>query len=221
MYHLWTFALFCLDAFCPESDLGIFSAFQHPEFARKLHKEIGAEVVVEFLMHGDENLQTASTVCLYQLARQDAQCLDALEETEGGLLYVATQMTDPLKNSVITHRIAIDLLVEVAKRFELRGPMVVAGLVGPLLALAKAYSYVLNPSAHNWTEEEMDTGTILSQRIETDHELFKDSAQEGYSRKDRPGTGILTDTKQIHRWCPFKLKGVELFSEHVLLSVLR
>ena len=72
---------------------------EHPDLARKMQKDIGTEAVVEFLMHGDENLQTASTVCLYQLARQDAQCLDALDQCEGGLIFVATRMTDPLSRT--------------------------------------------------------------------------------------------------------------------------
>lgn len=200
----------------------VFAVYaEHPQFARKLHQKIGAENIVEYLMHGDENLQTASTVCLYQLARQDAQCLDELDSTEGGLVFVATRMTDPLNCSVITHRIAVDLLVEVAKRFELRRPMVNAGLVGPLLTLAKAYSYILNPNHDSFTGNDSDVGHILQERMEADHETFRDSPEEGYSKNNKPGSKILTDTKQIHRWCPFKLKGVDLLSEHILLSTLR
>eukprot|EP01051_Picozoa_sp_SAG22_P004462 SAG22_NODE_240_length_14178_cov_18.579160_1_plen_2540_part_00 len=200
----------------------VFAVYaEHPEFARKLHAQIGADQIVEFLMHGDENLQTASTVCLYQLARQDAQCLDALEETEGALVYIATRMTDPLQCSIITHRIAVDLLVEVAKRFELRKPMVEAGLIGPLLTLAKAYSYILHPDSGSFSGKEAEVGTILRERMEADHESFATGAEEGFDKENKPGSQVLTDTKQIHRWCPFKLKGVGLFSEHILLSAMR
>jgi hypothetical protein len=200
----------------------IFAVYaEAPEFARALLQKLGADQVVRFLMHGDENLQTAATVCLYQCARLDAQCLDELNQIDGALVFVATNMTDPIQNSVITHRIAMDLLVEVAKRFELRKPLIEAGLIGPLLNLGKAYSFLLTTDHHNFNGDELDIASILRDRCMADHQRFGKSQEEDHDENVRPGSEVLTSTRQIHRWCPFKLKGVERLGEHNLLCILR
>eukprot|EP01048_Picozoa_sp_COSAG05_P000542 COSAG05_NODE_15_length_36348_cov_78.369307_3_plen_187_part_00 len=113
------------------------------EFCQRFIDVIGADHIVEYLMHGDVHLQAAACVCMFQLARHDPSTLDALQNTPGGMIFVATRLTHPQTNGIITHRIAMDLLVEIAKRFELRRSMIDAGLIGPLLLLGDSYCQLL------------------------------------------------------------------------------
>eukprot|EP01052_Picozoa_sp_SAG31_P001795 SAG31_NODE_60_length_29419_cov_39.876398_19_plen_861_part_00 len=192
--------------------LRLFAIYaENAEFARRLMKVIGPEKIIDFLMHGDSNLQVASSVCLYQLARQEPACLDALETTRGGIHYVGTQMTHPDKVNVMTHRIAIDLLVETSKRIELRKPMVQAGLVGPLKQLADIYARVMLDRAPDTEARE------FHEKIEAEHNEYAAAMQSTSKKKHF----VIESTNEITAWCPFELKGPRLLSEHILMSIMK
>ena len=195
-------------------------------FAQRIVEEIGPEPIIDYLMHGDQQLQAAATVCIFQLSRYDPDCLDALEHTPGGMVFVATKLTHPENHTIVMHRIAADLLVELAKRFELRRSMVASGLVGPLLLLVDAYAQLLMP-------EKTEVGEKLRKKIEDalvtftprHMQLGKDGALVDKSGKDAhvftKHDKVLVDTNEIEPWCPFSLKGVLHHSTHILLSVMR
>lgn len=174
-------------------------------------KVVGPDKIIDFLMHGDRNLQIASSVCLYQLARQEPACLDALEHTRGGIHYVGTQMTHPENVNVMTHRIAIDLLVETAKRIELRRPMVQAGLVGPLMQLANSYARVM-------LEQPGDSVAMAFRaKIDAEHDEYEAAMKDAGKKKHH----VIESTQDISAWCPFELKGARLLSEHILMSIMK
>jgi hypothetical protein len=191
--------------------LRLFAVYaEDPEFAHKIVMVVGPDRIIEFLMHGDQNLQVAATVCLYQLARQEPACLDALEGTRGGIHFIGTQLTHLTNVDVMTHRIAVDLLVETSKRIELRKPMVQAGLVGPLLKLADAYARVMLGRTGD------PVATALRRKIDAEH--------DGYARDMATHDGkhyVIENTIDIQRWCPFELKGALLLSEHILMSIMK
>lgn len=194
-------------------------------FAARIVDLIGPVTLIEYLMHGDVNLQAAATVCIYQLARFDPDCLDALEHTPGGMVFVATRLTDPDSNSIVMHRIAADLLVELAKRFELRKAMIGAGLIGPLLLLVDAYAQLLKPDDNDVgqrlrekVKDAVVTFTPRHHAVDTDGNLVKEAGDHHKSAKT---TSTLMDTNEIEPWCPFSLKGTLPHATHVLLSVMR
>jgi hypothetical protein len=195
-------------------------------FASRIMEEIGSQTLIDYLMHGDIELQAAATVCIYQLARFDPDCLDTLEHTPGGMVFVATKLTHPETHSIVMHRIAADLLVELAKRFELRRSMVASGLIGPLLLLVDTYAQLMmpgdNPAGEKLRkkiEDSVVTFTPRHEEVDSDGKLVKKSGSAGkaFTKNDR----VLMDTNEIEPWCPFALKGVVPHSTHVLLSVLR
>ena len=134
-------------------------------------------------------------------------------------MFVATKLTHPEQNGIVTHRIAVDLLVEIAKRVELRAAMITSGLIGPLLRLAAAYSMAL-------LGERRDKAN-LRERVETEVIAFRprheDEDGKTISKRkiEAVGTEVLLDTGDLDRWCPFQLKGTDLHCQHVLLSIMR
>ena len=194
---------------------------QEPQFCKRIMATLGAEQMVEFLLHGDSNLQTAATVCLYQMSQHDQASLDPLQDAPGvaapGLVFVATQLTHPEKNSTVTHRIAVDLMVEVAKRFELRGAMIQAGLVGPLVQLADHYAQCL------LGEDGDEKGSALRAKIEEEIELHQPpTPEERIKRALKTNTPSLkVNTVEIEPWCPFELADVDDQAMVVLMTILR
>ena len=193
-------------------------------FAKRIVDEIGPPIIIEYLMHGDVNLQQAATVLMYQLSRFDPDTLDVLEHTPGGMVFVATKLTHPEGNSIVTHRIAGDLLVELAKRFELRKSMVSAGLVGPLLNLVNAYAQLLKPNGQPIGQKlkakvDQDVLEFTPRHTEADEEGNLKKAKS--KNQARVGDKVLLDTVDMDRWCPFELKGTIPHTTHVMLSILR
>lgn len=188
---------------------------EEPTFCKRIMETMGAQQVIDYLLHGDYNLQTAATVCLYQMARQDPECLDALLESHGGMVFVATKLTHPEKNSVVSHRIAADLLVEIAKRFEMRSKMVTSGLVGPLLQLADAYAQMLK-GYHGASH-----GEQLRKKIMDEIKLYTPEAFKDAVAKNKKGDSIKVNTTQLEPWCPFEIKSVELHAMHIFMCLMR
>ena len=109
----------------------------------------------------------------------------------------------------MTHRIAVDLLVEVSKRVELRRPIVEAGIVGTALALANAYARVL-------LDANDDIGKALAEKIRKEHSKYAHDMKHPDGFKPEVVLNITSSA-----WCPFELEGERLLSSHILLSVLR
>lgn len=202
----------------------IFAIYaEDKSFAKRIVEEIGPQPLIDYLMHGDQQLQAAATVCIYQLARFDPDCLDTLEHTPGGMVYVATKLTHPEKHTVVMHRIAADLLVELAKRFELRRSMVASGLIGPLLLLVDHYAQLLSPGQNQVGErlrKKIDDAvvTFTPRHVQLDKTGAMVNKEAHVFKK---GDKVLVDTNEIEPWCPFSLKGTLHHATHMLLSVLR
>eukprot|EP01043_Picozoa_sp_COSAG02_P011108 COSAG02_NODE_404_length_23022_cov_305.366008_7_plen_2369_part_00 len=195
-------------------------------FAQRIIAEIGPAAMIDYLMHGDQQLQAAATVCMYQLSRFDPDCLDTLEHTPGGMVFVATKLTHPERHSVVMHRIAADLLVELAKRFELRRSMVASGLIGPLLLLVDAYAQLLMPGKNEVgdklrkkVEDAVVTFTPRHVQVSEDGSLVDKGGKDthAFTKSDI----VHVDTNELEPWCPFSLKGVQHHSTHILLSIMR
>ena len=192
---------------------------EYPTFCKRVIDRVGADLIIDFLMHGDHHLQLASTVAIFQLAKCDPGVLDTLEHHDGAMVFVATKLTHPAENGIITHRIAADLLVEISKRVELRAAMVGAGLVGPLLRLVTAYCLMLR-------KVKDESGKLIRYRIEGAVQLFRASHQsedgsKAKTSESRVGNKVLIDTNEMAKWCPFELKGPDPHGLHVLLSFMR